>query len=66
MSARPSTSSASGDKYFGVATLMATLPGLPMFGHGQIEGYTERYGMEYKQAKMDEWPNEDLVAPPPA
>lgn len=52
----------SGDKCFGVATMMATLPGLPMFGHGQIEGYTERYGMEYKQAKMEEWPNEHLVA----
>jgi hypothetical protein len=52
----------SGDKYFGVATMMATIPGLPMFGHGQIEGYTEKYGMEYKQAKMDEWPNDDLVA----
>ena len=51
-----------GDKYFGVATLLATLPGLPMFGHGQIEGYTERYGMEFKQAKMDEWPDERLVA----
>jgi hypothetical protein len=33
-----------------------------MFGHGQIEGYTERYGMEFKQAKMDEWPDEHLVA----
>jgi glycosidase len=52
----------SDDKYFGVATLLATLPGLPMFGHGQIEGYGERYGMEYKTAKMDEWPNEWLVA----
>jgi glycosidase len=52
----------SGDKYFGVCTLLATLPGLPMFGHGQIEGYTERYGMEFKTAKMDEWPNEGLVA----
>jgi hypothetical protein len=52
----------SGDKCFGVATLMATLPGLPMFGHGQIEGYGERYGMEFKRAKMDEWPNEGLVA----
>ncbi len=51
-----------GDKYFGVCTLLATLPGLPMFGHGQIEGYTERYGMEFKQARMDEWPNEGLVA----
>jgi hypothetical protein len=36
-----------GDKCFGVAALMATLPGLPMFGHGQIEGFTEKYGMEY-------------------
>ena len=52
----------SGDKYFGVCTLLATLPGLPMFGHGQIEGYTERYGMEFKQAKMEEWPDEHLVA----
>jgi hypothetical protein len=52
----------SGDKYFGVCTLLATLPGLPMFGHGQIEGYTERYGMEFKRAKMEEWPNESLVA----
>ena len=50
-----------GDKYFGVATMMATLPGLPMFGHGQIEGYGERYGMEYKQAKQDETPKEWLV-----
>src|SRR3984957_15728381 len=51
-----------GDKYFGVCTLMATLPGLPMFGHGQIEAFTEKYGMEYKQARYDESPNEDLVA----
>jgi glycosidase len=52
----------SGDKYFGVSVLLATLPGLPMFGHGQVEGYTERYGMDFKQARMDEYPNEDLVA----
>jgi len=51
-----------GDKYFGVATMLATLPGLPMFGHGQIEGFTERYGMEFKQARMDESPNEGLIA----
>jgi glycosidase len=51
----------SGDKYFGVSVLLATLPGLPMFGHGQIEGYTERYGMDFKQARLDEYPNEDLV-----
>ncbi|MGI4758752.1 MAG: alpha-amylase family glycosyl hydrolase [Janthinobacterium lividum] len=51
----------SGDKYFGVATMMATIPGLPMFAHGQLEGYTEKYGMDYMRAKMDEWPNDDLL-----
>jgi glycosidase len=51
-----------GDKYFGVCTLMATLPGLPMFGHGQIEGYTERYGMEYRRAYHEEAPDPWLVA----
>jgi len=44
----------SGDKYFGVCTLMVTLPGLPMFGHGQIEGLTEKYGMEYRKPMLDE------------
>ena len=46
-----------GDKYFGVATLMSTLPGLPMFGHGQIEGYTEKYGMEYRWPRYQEDPD---------
>jgi len=48
-----------GDKGFGVAAVMSTLPGLPMFGHGQIEGYTEKYGMEYRwpryQEDADRW-----------
>jgi len=51
-----------GDKYFGICTLMATLPGLPMFGHGQIEGFTERYGMEYRRAYHEEHPDPWLVA----
>jgi hypothetical protein len=51
-----------GDKYFGVCTMMATLPGLPMFGNGQVEGYGERYGMEYKRAYYDESPDPWLVA----
>lgn len=51
-----------GDKYFGVCTMMATLPGLPMFGHGQLEGYAERYGMEYRRAYHDEQPDAWLVA----
>jgi hypothetical protein len=50
-----------GDKYFGVCTMLATLPGLPMFGHGQIEGYAEKYGMEYPRAYWDEVPDEPFV-----
>ncbi|MEW6566149.1 MAG: alpha-amylase family glycosyl hydrolase [Spirochaetota bacterium] len=51
-----------GDKYFGVCTLMATMPGLPMFGHGQIEGFEEKYGMEYRRAYRDEAPDQELIA----
>jgi glycosidase len=51
----------SDDKYFGVATMMATLPGMPMFGHGQIEGLAEKYGMEFRRPRWDEQPNHDLV-----
>jgi glycosidase len=50
-----------GDKCFGVATMMATLPGLPMFGHGQVEGFTEKYGMEYQRPRYDENPDPWLV-----
>ncbi len=50
-----------GDKYFGVCMMMATMPGLPMFGHGQIEGYHEKYGMEYRRAYYDEQPNQYLI-----
>ena len=51
----------SGDKFFGVASLMATLPGLPMFGHGQVEGFTEKYGMEYYRPRYEETPNDWLI-----
>ncbi len=50
-----------GDKYFGICGLMATLPGLPMFGHGQVEGFSEKYGMEFRRAYIDEQPDEALV-----
>jgi len=49
------------DKYFGVCTLMATMPGLPMFGHGQVEGFSEKYGMEFRRANRDEEPDVALV-----
>jgi glycosidase len=49
------------DKYFGICTMMVTLPGLPMFGHGQIEGFAEKYGMEYRRAYWEELPDLHFV-----
>ncbi|MRR33118.1 alpha-amylase [bacterium] len=48
-------------KYFGAALLLVTMPGLPMFGHGQIEGFTEKYGMEYRRAYWSETVDRHLV-----
>lgn len=50
-----------GDKYFGVCTLMVTMPGLPMFGHGQLEGFEEKYGMEYTRAYRNEQVDQGLL-----
>ena len=49
------------DKYFGVCLMMITMPGLPMFGHGQIEGFTEKYGMEYSRSYHGETPDFELI-----
>jgi 4-alpha-glucanotransferase len=49
------------DKYFGVCIMMVTMPGLPMIGHGQVEGYSEKYGMEYRRAYQDERPDANLI-----
>jgi glycosidase len=51
-----------GDKYFGVCTMMATLPGLPLFAHGQLEGLKEKYGMEFRRAYWNEPGNPGLAA----
>jgi glycosidase len=48
-------------KYFGACVLLSTMPGLPMFGHGQIEGFHEKYGMEYRRAYWDESVDQGLV-----
>lgn len=48
-------------KYFGCCVLLATMPGLPMFGHGQIEGYREKYGMEYRRAYWNEPVDQGLI-----
>ncbi|MHB9295042.1 alpha-amylase [Pillotina sp. SPG140] len=50
-----------GDKYFGICTLLVTMPGLPMFGHGQIEGFEEKYGMEYRRSYRNESPDPALI-----
>ncbi len=49
------------DKYFGVCIMMATMPGLPMFGHGQIDGFAEKYGMEFRRAYWEEISDQYLV-----
>jgi glycosidase len=49
------------DKYFGVCTVLVTMPGLPMFGHGQVEGYGEKYGMEFRRPLWDETPDQGLI-----
>ncbi len=49
------------DKYFGVCVMMCTLPGLPMFGHGQMEGFREKYGMEFASPRMMEIENQYLI-----
>jgi glycosidase len=49
-------------KYFGACVLLVTMPGLPMIGHGQVEGFHEKYGMEYRRAYWDEAEDEHLVA----
>src|SRR5690606_21179513 len=51
-----------GDRYFGLATLLCTLPGLPLFGHGQAEGLAETYGMEFAAPRRDERPDEGFRA----
>lgn len=48
-------------KYIGAAVLLVTMPGLPMIGHGQVEGFHEKYGMEYKKSYWDEPVDEHLV-----
>lgn len=50
-----------GDKYFGCCIMMVTMPGLPLFAHGQIDGFREKYGHEYSKAYYDEKPNEYLI-----
>ena len=50
-----------GDRYFGVCTVLATLPGLPMLAHGQWDGLREKYGMEYRRSYRQESPDRGCI-----
>jgi glycosidase len=51
-----------GDRYFGVCTVLATLPGLPMLAHGQWDGLREKYGMEYRRSYRQEIPSQEVIS----
>jgi hypothetical protein len=50
------------DKYLGACRLLACMPGLPLFGHGQWEGLSEHYGMDIAHPTQAEETDPDLVA----
>ena len=50
-----------GDRYFALCTLLATLPGLPLFGHGQQEAFVERYAMDLPAPQFSEAPDAEFV-----
>src|SRR4029450_2940367 len=50
-----------GDKYFGVATVMATAPAPPTPRPGRAGGYGEKYGMESRRATLAEQPDPWLI-----
>lgn len=49
------------EKYFAACTMLATLPGIPMFNHGQIEGFSERYGMDFLTPLIEEQEDSQLI-----
>ncbi|MDK2981472.1 MAG: hypothetical protein PWQ55_1819 [Chloroflexota bacterium] len=50
------------EKYLGACRLLASMPGLPLFGHGQWEGLHEHYGMDIPRPTLAETTDENLVA----
>lgn len=50
-----------GDRYIAVCTLLVTLPGLPMWGHGQWEGSRETYSMDTGVPERREDPDAALA-----
>lgn len=46
-----------GDKELAATVMLATMPGLPLLAHGQVEGMREKYGMEFSAPRLWEEPN---------
>ena len=51
-----------GDKYFGICVLMCTLPGLPIFAHGQIRGFSEKYDTQMTRPVQIESDDEEVMS----
>ena len=49
-------------RYLAACTLLVTLPGLPLWGHGQWEGRREAFAMDAAAPLLDEGPNDDVAA----
>ena len=49
-----------GDKYFAAALMLVTFPGTPLFGHGQVDGLGEKYGMEFRAPRLAEVADDEL------
>ncbi len=49
------------EKYLGACRLLACMPGLPLFGHGQWEGLREQYGMDTSHPTLEEHPDPQLI-----
>ena len=50
-----------GPRWRAASILLATLPGTPLFAHGQVEGLRERYGMEYQRAYREDPVDAEMV-----
>lgn len=55
------TAFGAGDHYFRSAALLATVPGLPLLGHGELQGLAEKYGMEFSTARTSEQPDAEFM-----
>ncbi|MGL4524844.1 MAG: alpha-amylase family glycosyl hydrolase [Spirochaetia bacterium] len=50
------------EKYIGICVMMCTMPGMPLFAHGQVRGLKEKYGHEYTRPHMHESQDLELIS----